>query len=246
MNLLALDCSTEACSVALYRNTSRAACIEGQVIAEDFQLASREHTQRLLPMVEQVLAASETSLSQLDAIAFGRGPGSFTGLRIALGAVQGMAFGADLPVLPVSTLAGLAQTALENSVLSRQPCDQLIAAIDARMDEVYWASYRIEDGLATVDGDEHLSAPAVLSAAIQPASRTVGAGSGWRCVDHAGPSQQLILQLPDCLPRAGAIARLGDREARLGHFCRADQALPVYLRDEVAWQKNTDQSLNCK
>ena len=126
MKLLALDTATEACSVALN--------IDGE-LTEHYELLPRRHSRELLPMVEKIIAAAGLSLTQLDAVAFGCGPGAFTGLRVATAMAQGLAFGADLPVIPVSTLAALAQQA--------HRCYQsthVLAAIDARMDEVYWGT----------------------------------------------------------------------------------------------------------
>ncbi len=236
MKLLALDCSTETCSVALYENDSTAVAGDGRIVLEHCEPASRQHTQRLLPMVEQVLAASGNSLSQLDYIAFGRGPGSFTGLRIALGAVQGLAFGANRPVVPVSTLAGLAQSALGETA-GRDSDERVLAAIDARMGEVYWACFASQNGLVTPLGDERLTAPGALVAQwARESEATIAAGSGWRCVEPVDVAGSLLRV--DCFPGAGAIARLAERQARDGNSCAAEQALPVYLRDEVAWQKS--------
>ena len=125
MKLLALDTATEACSAALY--------IDGE-IKQEYQLAPREHTRLILAMVESLLVEAGITIKQLDALAFGRGPGSFTGVRIATGAVQGMAYGADLPVVPVSTLASIAQ-----SVHDEHQAESVLTAIDARMQAVYWA-----------------------------------------------------------------------------------------------------------
>ena len=130
--LLALDTATEACSVALLH--------DGRVLSH-YEVAPRMHAQRLLPMIQQLLGEAGIAASALDAIAFGRGPGAFTGVRIAIGVVQGLAFALDRPVLPVSNLAVLAQRALRE-----QGATQVAAAIDARMDEVYWGCYRAEAG----------------------------------------------------------------------------------------------------
>ena len=238
MKLLALDCSTEACSVALYNNAAATSPGAGEVVAEQFQLAAREHTRRLLPMVEQVLAEGGIGLSQLDAIAFGRGPGSFTGLRIALGAVQGLAFGADLPVVPVSSLAGLAQTAVDARDWDAQGETGLVAAIDARMDEVYWAQFTVEEGLVVLQGEEQLSPPeALLQSPLLP-RELIGVGSGWQYADRIPLASQMAAIEGECLPRAGAIVRLAEREFHSGNTCPAEHALPTYLRDEVAWQKS--------
>jgi tRNA threonylcarbamoyladenosine biosynthesis protein TsaB len=220
--LLAIDSSTEACSVAL---------LDGEQLLQQFLLTPRQHTQRLLPMVETVLAEGQVSLSQLDAIAFGRGPGSFTGLRICLGVVQGLAYGADLPVVPVSSLTALAQTALdEQKVLADQ---QVLATIDARMDEVYWQHCGFDNGLAVSLSAEQLSAPEAV--AIE---RGVGAGSGFNYAERMN-TEALQAIFTELLPTAGAVAKLAQREWLAGNSCAPEQALPIYLRDEVAWQKQS-------
>ena len=227
MKLLAIDSSTEACSVAL---------LNGEELCEQFLLTPREHTQRLLPMVDEVLAESGLSLHQLDAIAFGRGPGSFTGLRICLGAVQGLAFGAGLPVVPVSSLAALAQTALDRSLVNEQ--HGVIAAIDARMDEIYWSVCRFENGLARIDGKEQLSSPEQL--VIEGVDATMaGMGSGWCYADRIVCSDKLDARDNTVLPAASAVVKLAARDFAAGISCSPDQAVPVYLRDEVAWKKSS-------
>ena len=231
MKLLAIDCSTEACSAAL--------SIDGELACEQFELAAREHTQRLLPMVDSLLQQAGISLTQVDAIAFGRGPGSFTGLRVCLGAVQGLAFGADLPVVPVSTLAALAQTAIADQSLSPPPSARLVSVLDARMDEVYWGHYRISDGLAIGDGAEQLSAPERLVVAVDGDGPVIAVGSGWRYADRIPGAARVSYADGELLPRASAVAILAERDARNGKLCRADKALPSYLRDEVAWKKPT-------
>jgi tRNA threonylcarbamoyl adenosine modification protein YeaZ len=127
MRILAIDTATEACSAALWN--------DGTLCAH-FEICPREHTQRILPLVQDVLTESNTSLTELDALAFGRGPGSFTGVRIGIGIAQGLALGAELPMIGVSTLATMAQGAWRKTGATR-----VLAAIDARMGEVYWAEY---------------------------------------------------------------------------------------------------------
>jgi tRNA threonylcarbamoyladenosine biosynthesis protein TsaB len=133
MKLLAIETATEACSVALY--------IDGDV-QESFRIAPREHTNLVLGMADVLLAGAELKLNDMDVLAFGRGPGAFTGVRIATGVIQGMAFAADLPVVPVSTLAALAQRGM-----SQYGWCKVAAAIDARMNEVYWGTYTEQNGL---------------------------------------------------------------------------------------------------
>ena len=199
-------------------------------MVERFELG-RRHSERILSMVEAVLAESGYSLGQMDALAFGRGPGSFTGLRIGAGVVQGLAFGADLPVVPVSTLAALAQG---------QDATRVLAAIDARMGQLYW-------GLCINSGNGMtLLQPECVSAAeaiILPGGDTwTGVGSGWDVYATA-----LLARLgsriegwqAQIFPRARHVAELGARDYAAGHAVAAHAALPLYVRDEVA-QKSSE------
>lgn len=221
MKLLAVETSTEACSAALF--------IDGD-IKERFELAPQKHTQLLLPMIDTLMTDAGLKPQQLDALAFSRGPGSFTGVRIATGVIQGIALGADLPVVPVSTLAAIAQDFFDH-----HDEDVAFVAMDARMGEIFWAVYRRDAlGYAELVGDE----------AVTPAGQVefpdlagVGIGSGWGVY-----AQQLTARLAgrvsryqaDMLPRAGAIARLGARGFEQGLAVAVEQAMPVYLRDKVA------------
>lgn len=222
--LLALDSSTEACSVAL---------LDGDVLLERYVEAPREHMLRLLPMVDELLAERQLTLRDIDAIAFARGPGSFTGLRICLGVVQGLAFGANLPVIPISTLAVLAQGAAAAVPAGAR----ILSAIDARMDEVYWAWFeRRADGLVTVLCEEQLSAPervdVDLAGADESRAMKFGAGSGWQYhprICDAGFSAIDVTRLP----RASDILRLALPVWLAGEAVDVEQAVPVYLRDKV-------------
>jgi len=221
MKLLAVETSTEACSAALF--------IDGN-IAERFELAPKIHTQLILPMIDSLMADADLKPQQLDALAFSRGPGSFTGVRIATGVIQGIALGADLPVVPVSTLAAIAQDFFDNNA-----DDVAYVAMDARMGEVFWGVYRRDaQGYAELIGDEAVT-PA--NAVEFPDLHGVGIGSGWGVY-----TQELTSRLAgrvnhyhaEMLPRAGAIARLGVRGFELGLAVPVEQAMPVYLRDKVA------------
>lgn len=233
MKILALDCSTEACSVALYQQAAEGA--EPEVI-EQFEHCARQHTERILPMVHSLLADTETSLQHIDALAFGRGPGSFTGLRICTGAVQGLALGAGLPVVAVSSLAALAQTAVQSSQLVLPATADLLATFDARMDEIYWACYRLENGVLQSLGEERLSAPEQV---IVPAgNRPVAAlGSGWSYSERIPGAGSVTIADATLLPGASAVATLASTAYQQGGALPAEQAIPVYLRDTVAWQK---------
>jgi tRNA threonylcarbamoyladenosine biosynthesis protein TsaB len=217
VKLLALDTSTEACSVAL--------SIASEV-RERFELEPR-HGERLLPMVQDLLGEAGLTLRQLDAIAFGRGPGSFTSLRIGAGVAQGLAFGADLPVVPVSSLAALAQGA---------DAARVLAAFDARMQQVYWGMYvRRDDGLVQAAAADVVVDPARVN--LPDGSGWVGVGSGWD-VYHAPLTERLGGSLQGWTsgqhPRARAVAALAAAEFAAGRAVAAEQALPIYVRDDVA------------
>jgi tRNA threonylcarbamoyladenosine biosynthesis protein TsaB len=218
---LAVDTATEACSVAI--------AVDGAV-HERFEPMQREHTQRLLPMIQAILAEAGTSVAQLDGIACGIGPGSFAGLRIGLGVVKGLALARDLPVAGVSSLAMLAQRAL------REPQDHVAAIIDARMNEVYFGAYRL---------DAHgLAAPLVANRVCPPgdvprlpAGRWLGAGTGWARYDgvlRAALGTEVGAVDGAALPHAREALTLGVPLLRAGRGQSADALAPAYLRDRVA------------
>ncbi|GAB2670563.1 tRNA (adenosine(37)-N6)-threonylcarbamoyltransferase complex dimerization subunit type 1 TsaB [Arenimonas aestuarii] len=217
MKLLAIETSTEACSVALYA--------DGQVVARH-ELAPRRHTQLVLPWADELLAEAGLAKAQLDAIAVGRGPGAFTGVRLAIALVQGLALALDRPVLPVSTLAVLAM---------QGQGDNILATIDARMGEIYLGAFaRDADGLVSATGPEVLCAP---SEAPHPETPVQGVGSGFTAVGSA-----LVARLGDrlagvdasALPRARDLASLAVRAWQRGEAIAADALEPAYLRDKVA------------
>ena len=201
--ILAIETATAACSAALY--------IDGQV-EERYALAPRQHAALILPMVESLLASAELTVTALDALAFGQGPGAFTGVRIAASVAQGIAFAADLPVVPVSTLAALAGGAIRDT--DGKP---VMAALDARMDEVYWGVYtRDAAGLPALQGREAVAAPAAVP--VPDGDGWVAAGSGWAAyADQLMPraGERIVRVLPDLEPRAYDVALIGaDRFAR--------------------------------
>ncbi|WP_145495681.1 tRNA (adenosine(37)-N6)-threonylcarbamoyltransferase complex dimerization subunit type 1 TsaB [Yersinia bercovieri] len=224
--ILAIDTATEACSVALWNN--------GEVQAL-FELCPREHTQRILPLVQQVLAESGLSLGQLDALAFGRGPGSFTGVRIGIGIGQGLALGADLPMIGVSTLQTMAQGAFRLTAASR-----VLAAIDARMGEVYWGEFeRNAAGDWLGEATEAVMTPEQTLARAQMLSgRWATVGTGWQTYPEliSGSNvqltdgQMLLPQAEDMLPLALSLWESGQAVS-------VENAEPVYLRNEVTWKK---------
>lgn len=217
MKLLALDTATEACSAAVWA--------DGDVL-ERYELAPRRHAALILPMIESVLAEAGLSVGQLDAIAVGRGPGAFTGVRIAVGMAQGIAFAVDRPVALVSTLAALALGAARATGQAR-----IAAALDARMGEVYWGAYAVHGHEAALLGEEQVCAPEIVAA---PPGEWFGAGSGWAAY-AATLARRLTVSAwrGDCYPHAGDIARLAAAPAGRMGWVAAEQAAPVYLRDRV-------------
>ncbi|HGN2785598.1 tRNA (adenosine(37)-N6)-threonylcarbamoyltransferase complex dimerization subunit type 1 TsaB [Pseudomonas aeruginosa] len=220
--LLALDTSTEACSVALLH--------EGRALSH-YEVIPRLHAQRLLPMVRDLLDEAGVALSAVDAIAFGRGPGAFTGVRIAIGVVQGLAFALQRPVLAVSDLAILAQRAYRE-----QGAERVAAAIDARMDEVYWGCYQLQQGEMRLAGSEAVLPPERVAVPWDAdAADWFGAGTGWGYVERM-PQRPAALDA-SLLPHAEDLLSLAGFAWARGEGVEAEQALPVYLRDNVATPK---------
>jgi tRNA threonylcarbamoyladenosine biosynthesis protein TsaB len=221
LRILALETATAACSAALY--------IDGTV-SERYELAPREHALLILPMVDALLAEAGMPVGALDAVAYGRGPGSFTGVRIAASVAQGIAFATDLPVVAVSTLATLALGAMRETGERR-----VMAALDARMAEVYWGLYEEgPDDLPRLLGEECVCAPRL--AALPEGGAWTAAGSGWasyrqELLERAG--QRISRVLAEFEPRAADQARLAVKGYRQGETMRPEQAVPVYLRDTV-------------
>lgn len=223
--ILALDTATEACSCALL--------IDGAV-DEHHTVAPRQHARLILPMIRELLDRHSLEFADLDAVAFGRGPGSFTGLRIAAGVTQGIAFAADLPVIPVSTLAAVAL-----DVHLRTAAANILACLDARIDEIYWGQFQIVGGVPLLVGEEHLGKPEALLDAFNSSNAPWTAG-GNGLVFHARfpllVQEQLSGQLPELLPRAAHIATIAAALFEQQLYVRADEVLPVYLRDKVTHQ----------
>ena len=222
MKILALDTATEACSVALGI---------GDRTIERYVELERGHAEQILPMVDAVLAEAGLDLSQLDALAFGRGPGGFTGVRLAASVVQGLAFGAGLGVVPVSDLAAIAQRVIQLDPGARR----VLVANDARMREVYWAEFEIGGGPALV-GEERVNAPADVIASGSPGTPWVAAGRGlgaWPELAERCRAAGATLR-PDLLPRASEILTLARPRVAAGQLLDPADAVPVYVRDRVA------------
>ena len=221
MKLLAIETATESCSAALL--------IEDEVFSVS-EVAPRRHNEIILPMCEQVLAQGQIELSQLDAIAFGRGPGAFTGVRLAASVTQGIAIAHDLPVVPVSSLAAMAQAAYDF-----KQAKQVLSCIDARMQEVYIGLYEVDQqGIMLVAVEEQVIKPEFIE--INISDYCVGIGSGW--VNYAATIQERcgseISYDEQAFPQAEFVAKLGNYYFQQGQTVSAIEALPVYLRDNVA------------
>jgi tRNA threonylcarbamoyladenosine biosynthesis protein TsaB len=239
VKILALDSATESCSAALL--------IDGRVITREKRL-ERGHAGHILAMADAVLAEARVTLGTLSAIGFGRGPGAFTGVRLAASVTQGLAFAAGVPVVPVSDLRALAQRALgADPDLAR-----VLACTDARMHEVYWGCFERREGLAAPLGDERLSAPdavrlpAAWAGQVQvsapgevalraPRERVCGAGTGFAAYPQLRAALHSALDSlrEELLPGAAEIALLAAPEVAAGRVFPPEQALPVYLRDDI-------------
>ena len=229
--ILALDSSTDACSVALH--------IDGATI-HIFELAAKSHTQRLLPMVDEILQQAQCSLQDLDAIAYGCGPGSFTGLRICMGVVQGLAFGSNLPVIPVSTLQAMAHGFVIQQADNKSAVDKnlpLLVALDARMEEIYWGLFSANLIPQALDS-EYVMKPALLCehpivSALE--KNFIAIGPGWHYADLQSIAPETLII--EAHPNAKDIAAIAvDIFKNNGQISIMDAEL-IYLRNSISWQK---------
>lgn len=220
--ILAIDAATEACSVAL--------SVDGQSYSS-FVICPQQHSQRLLPMIEDVLRQAGIELGDVDYLAYGQGPGSFTGIRIATGVMQGLAMGADIPVIGISTLATMAQQAI-----TEFGADNVVSAIDARMSEVYIARYDNNNGVAIMIGSERVMPPAEAMTEFSLSPEISAVGTGWAAyaelsgleVDYLTPIQY---------PNALHMLTLSEDAIAKGLAVPVEKAQPTYLRDKVTWKK---------
>jgi tRNA threonylcarbamoyladenosine biosynthesis protein TsaB len=218
MKLLAIDTSALACSVAL-------------VINDDIKLVHEiipmQQAQQLLPMIDELLKSNNVKVTELSALAFGCGPGSFTGVRIATSVIQGLAFATQLPVISISSLAAAAQTAYEEFHWQK-----ILVAMDARMSEIYCGAYQVNaQGLMELQGTESLCRPENLPHMID--NDWYGAGNGWKVYEELLPFKPLATAA-EILPSALGVSLLAKAKYLRHEWIQADQAIPVYLRDHVA------------
>ncbi len=232
MNYLAIDASTEACSVALQ--------INGKVYSR-YDLCPQSHSLQLLPMVDAVLKEADIKLSQCDGLIFGRGPGSFTGVRIGVGVAQGLAFAASLPVIGVSSLQAMAQLAYVKHQQTK-----VLAVIDARMSEVYNAYFVLDENnimqeqlLADQSGEAVTKPELVSDRLVDIATGPVyGVGTGWDAYHEPLSMLKVNQGTPEVLfPSAEAMLVIGEAALKRGEGVAAEDAQPVYVRDTVSWKK---------
>lgn len=223
MKVLAIDTATERCSVALR--------IDGAVLVRSIDTA-RGHADNILPLLDELLREARLTLTELDGIAYGRGPGAFTGVRIAVGVVQGLAFGAQLLTVGISNLAAVAQQVAK-------PADRVLVCMDARMGEVYWAVCECDpqSGLVVVAGVEQVGRPE----SVDPGTGILNAlaGTGFGAHPQLSTAFGQVAVHGDLLPRAEEIALLGEAELVAGRGKPAAEAQPVYVRDQVAIAKRS-------
>ncbi len=233
--IIAIETATEACSAALLMQNNGE-----QTVYKRFQLAPREHTKLILPMLDEVLAEAKLKLTDVDAIAFGRGPGAFTGLRIATGITQGLALSVDKPTVPVSSLKAMALAAQkEHSSLAKSI--SIVVAIDARMGEVYWAEYVVNEGKLESVGEEQLSQPSIMferTKEINQERSVVVIGSGWdeylEAFKEGNAELTTLKYIPNKFPDAEEVSQLALLDFENGDFKSIEDAQPVYLRNNVA------------
>ncbi len=224
MNIVAIDTATEAFSVALKCHSEQS----GSNTLHRYSIEPRMHAKLLLPALDDLFAEAELSRSMLNAVAFGRGPGAFTGVRIATAASQAIAMAFNIPVAPVSTLAAIALRAHRE-----KGAEKIAVAIDARMGEVYWGAYRINNGLPELHGEEKVCAPDQVP---KVGTEWTAAGTGWDVWAEQlqrASGAEIINELP-ALPHALDILQIGENIIKQGKGVDAAKALPVYLRDNVA------------
>lgn len=237
--ILALDSSSENCSIAVYHQ---------YVMSLRSEHAPRKHTQLILPLMKQELADRTLSLDDVDAIAFGAGPGSFTGIRIAAGVAQGLAYGLSIPIYAISNLKALAlQSYLANK------CKRVLACVDARMDEVYWGMFEVTESQVIEQGfqvtrysvtclsGEKVGSPNSIRAQtvyIESHSnqKTAGIGTGIALLEE-DILKQLSVQDNTAQPNADTIAFLAETAIAEGELGELNEALPSYVRDTVTWKK---------
>jgi tRNA threonylcarbamoyladenosine biosynthesis protein TsaB len=222
--LLAIETSSTVGSLAVLRDGT---------VRERFIATPRAQTEQLLPLIEELLTEADSTVAALDAIVFGRGPGSFTGLRIAAAVAQGLALAARKPVLAVSSLAAVAQHAWEAASVERS-----LVCIDARMGEVYFGCYELHDGVARAHGPEQVGAPETMGVPEWRHWTALGAGFTVYAEALAHVARRAAAVMPDLEPRARDLLPIAAADWAAGRAVPAAAALPTYLRDASAWKRS--------
>lgn len=226
LRMLAIDTATESCSVAVWN--------EG-VVASRFEISPREHTQKILPMIKSALDEANLTLQSLDALVFGRGPGSFTGVRIGVGIAQGLALGAELPMIGISSLATMAEGVYRTTGIK-----QVLVAIDARMGEIYCAQYRRDNnGNWLGEETEAVIKPEQFIESVKTLTGEWAiAGTGWQAYPELQEMLPLtLIETQITLPAAQDMLPLAITAWNEGKTSKVEEAEPVYLRNEVTWKK---------
>jgi tRNA threonylcarbamoyladenosine biosynthesis protein TsaB len=223
MNILIIDTATEACSVALEVNDQ---------IFKRFEICPQQHSQRILPMIDEVLKEANVTLQDLDYLAFGRGPGSFTGVRIATGVLQGLALGTGHKVVGISTLAAMAQQGY-----AENQTEQVTAAIDARMSEVYFGQYQLQNNIMTLIGEEQVIPPQDAALLLTDNSSMAGVGTGWQAYSELNTASKVKVLTAVLYPNALYMLPLAKALIAAGQAVEVEDIQPVYLRDKVTWKK---------
>ncbi len=222
MKLLAIDTATEACSAALYQDG---------VVDSRFEVCPQQHSQKILPMVDDLLKNNGLNIADIDYLVFGRGPGSFTGVRIATGIVQGLSLGSGLKVVGISTLAAMAQQAFKE-----KGANQIAVATDARMNEVYFAEFSVVNDVVTAVNGEHVLPPEQALNALQNCPEVL-CGTGWQAYDEFTPKIEKNGPPTILYPNAAFMFDLAMAQISAGDVCDPEDIEPVYLRDKVTWKK---------
>ncbi|MDD0824838.1 tRNA (adenosine(37)-N6)-threonylcarbamoyltransferase complex dimerization subunit type 1 TsaB [Mannheimia sp. AT1] len=221
--ILALDTATEACSVALQHHDN---------VTTLNEISPRSHTQRILPMIDELLTRANITINQVDFLVFGRGPGSFTGVRVGVSVAQGLAMGANLPVVAISNLKAMAEEAFQ-----KLGAKKVIALIDARMNEVYFAQFEREENEWKEVVAEQVCSPEKAISQFQLEQDTVVVGTGWSAYSQFS-EQNLPLIITDIhLSSSQYMIGIAKREIQKGNTLSALDIEPVYLRNEVTWEK---------
>lgn len=224
--ILAIDTCTESCSAALL--------FKGVEYAE-IEVVAREHSQRILPMIDSVLQQAGITINEVDLIAYGRGPGSFTGIRICTSMTQGLALGADKPVVGISSLQTMAQAVFDSD---DQDCNQVLTAFDARMGEVYWGAFENQNGLAVAVIDDSVLPPAQAHSPFKDDSDVTACGSGFITYPELlNLSASIEASHKVNYPNAKAMLKLAVVASEQGLVTAVDELAPVYVRDTVSWKK---------